>query len=119
MPLFSLKPASRRQLSATDDCLPSKLAYLRDLNCRALGPNRDHSKQAVCITVRARCKEELVSSAITGEAKDPPMRTIRIDANKLFFITSPSFPFLYTRLATYGGHILLPPIVAYRPPCLA
>src|SRR5260370_39579593 len=39
-----------------------------------------------------------VSSAITDEAKDPPMRTIRIDANKLFFITSPSFPlfsFLY------------------------
>jgi hypothetical protein len=64
-----------------------------------------------------------VSSAITDEAKDPPMRTIRIDANKLFFITSPSFPFLYfcfiyTRLATYGGHILLPAIVAY-PPCLA
>ncbi len=40
-----------------------------------------------------------VSSAITDEAKDTPMRTIRIDANKLFFITSPSFPFLYTRLA--------------------
>ena len=39
---------------------PSKLAYLRDLNCRALRSNRDHSKQAVCITVRARCKEELV-----------------------------------------------------------
>ena len=57
------------------------------------------------------------------------MRTIRIDANKLFFITSPSFLsfifvlffFVYTRLATYGGHILLPAIVAYlpRPPCLA
>src|SRR5882762_1441711 len=26
----------------------------------ALGSNRDHAKQAVCITVRARCKEELV-----------------------------------------------------------
>jgi hypothetical protein len=36
-----------------------------------------------------------VSSAIIDEAKDPPMRTIKIDANKLFFITSPSFPFLY------------------------
>src|SRR6266550_7112916 len=118
MPLFSLKPASRRQLVPPTTVSPSKLACLRDLNCRALGPNRDHSKQAVCITVRARCKEELVSSAITGEAKDPPMRTIRIDANKLFFITSPSFPFLYTRLATYGGHIPLRVIVAYAP-CLA
>src|SRR5881227_3076626 len=29
-----------------------------------------------------------VSSAITDEAKDPPMRTITIDANKLFFITA-------------------------------
>src|SRR6478736_5167466 len=52
-----------------------------------------------------------VSSAITDEAKDPPMRTIRMDANRLFFITSPSFPFLYfrfldTRLVAYGGHIL-------------
>src|SRR5205085_1318816 len=27
--------------------------------------------------------------------------------NKLLFITSPSFPFLYTKLTTYGGHILL------------
>ena len=34
----------RRQLSATDDCFPSKLACLRDLNCRALGSDRDHSK---------------------------------------------------------------------------
>jgi hypothetical protein len=32
-----------------------------------------------------------VSSAIIDEAKDPPMRAIKIDANKLFFITSPSF----------------------------
>ena len=46
---------------------PSKLAYLRDLNCRALGSNRDHSKQAVCITVRARCKEELVVRTIVRE----------------------------------------------------
>src|SRR6266481_1959562 len=38
-----------------------------------------------------------VSSAITDEAKDPPMRTIRIDANKLFFITSPSFPLYQAR----------------------
>jgi len=67
MPLFSLKPASRRQLSATDDCLPSKLACLRDLNCRAPGSNRDHSKQAVCITVRARCKEELVVRTVVRE----------------------------------------------------
>src|SRR6266404_1283107 len=55
-----------------------------------------------------------VSSAITDEAKDPPMRTIRIDANKLFFITSPSFPFPYFPfLCTKArhlrqAHILLP-----------
>ena len=36
-----------------------------------------------------------VSSAITDEAKDPPMRTIRIDANKLFFMTAPPFLFFY------------------------
>src|SRR6266446_5127201 len=46
---------------------PSKLAYLRDLNCRALGSNRDHSKEAVCITVRARCKEELVVRTVGRE----------------------------------------------------
>jgi hypothetical protein len=46
---------------------PSKLAYLRHLNCRALGSNRDHSKQAVCITVRARCKEELVVRTVVRE----------------------------------------------------
>ena len=44
MPLFSLKPTSRRQLSATDDFSPSKLAYLRDLNCGVLGSSCDHSK---------------------------------------------------------------------------
>ena len=46
---------------------PSKLAYLRDLNCRAPGSNRGHSKQAVCITVRARCKEELVVRTVVRE----------------------------------------------------
>ena len=46
---------------------PSKLAYLRDLNCRALGSNRDHSKEAVCITVRARCKGELVVRTVVRE----------------------------------------------------
>jgi hypothetical protein len=46
---------------------PSKLAYQRDLNCRVLGSNRDHSKQAVCITVRARCKEELVVRTVVRE----------------------------------------------------
>jgi hypothetical protein len=50
-----------------------------------------------------------VSSAITDEAEDPPMRTIRIDANKLFFITSPSFPFLCTKARHLRrAHILLP-----------
>jgi hypothetical protein len=43
---------------------PSKLAYLRDLNCRA---NRDHSKQAVWINVCARCKEELVVRTVVRE----------------------------------------------------
>ena len=43
----------RRQLSATYDCFHSKLTCLRDLNCRVLRFDRDHSKQAVCITVRA------------------------------------------------------------------
>ena len=37
-----------------------KLADLRDWNCSALGSDRDHTKKAVCIAVRARCKEELV-----------------------------------------------------------
>src|SRR5438874_4821951 len=55
-----------RPVSAAAYCqLPArKLAGLHDLNCSALGPNRDHSKQAVCITVRARCKEELVVCAV-------------------------------------------------------
>src|SRR4029077_13624188 len=40
-----------------------------------------------------------VSSAITDEAKDPPMTTIRIHPNKLFFITAP--PFLFLSLGTF------------------
>src|SRR5437773_4012617 len=36
-----------------------------------------------------------VSSAITDEAKNPPIRTIRIDATKLFFMTAPPFLFFY------------------------
>ena len=67
MPLFCLKPASRRQLSATDDCFPPRLACLRDLNCRALGSSRDHSEQAVCVTVRARCKKELVVRTVVRD----------------------------------------------------
>jgi len=49
---------SRRVFSAAYFWLPAgKLAGLHDLNCSALGRNRDHSKQAVCIIVWARCKE--------------------------------------------------------------
>src|SRR5438270_10323259 len=57
-----------RRVSAAAYCqLPArKLAGLHDLNCSALGPNRDHSKQAVCITVRARCKEQLVVRTVRG-----------------------------------------------------
>jgi len=46
MPLFWLKAASRRQLSATDDFSPSKLTYLRDLNCGVPGSSCDHSEYA-------------------------------------------------------------------------
>jgi hypothetical protein len=43
------------------DRLPGrKLAGLQDFNYSALRSNRDHSKQAVGITVRACCKEELI-----------------------------------------------------------
>jgi hypothetical protein len=42
-----------------------------------------------------------VSSAITDEAKDPPMRTITINANKLFFITAPPF-FIFVFIAGYA-----------------
>ena len=41
-----------------------KLAGLHDLNCSILGSYRDHSKQAVCIIVWARGKEELVVCAV-------------------------------------------------------
>ena len=41
-----------------------KLAGLHDLDCSTLGSYRDHSKQAVCIIVWARCKEELVVCAV-------------------------------------------------------
>jgi len=41
-----------------------KLAGLHDLNCSTLGSYRDHSKQAVCIIVWARGKEELVVCAV-------------------------------------------------------
>jgi hypothetical protein len=40
-------------------------------------------------------------ASITDEAKDPPMRTIRIDANKLFFITPPPF-FIFIFIAVYA-----------------
>ena len=43
-----------------------KLAGLHYLNCSTLGSYRDHSKQAVCITVRARCKEQLVVRTVRG-----------------------------------------------------
>src|SRR6478672_9351263 len=46
MPLFWLKPASRRQRSATDDFSPSKLTYLRDLNYGVLGSSCGHSSPA-------------------------------------------------------------------------
>jgi hypothetical protein len=36
-----------------------------------------------------------VSSAITDEAKNPPRRIIKVDANKLFFMTAPPFLFFY------------------------
>jgi hypothetical protein len=32
-----------------------------------------------------------ISSAITDEAKNPPTRAVRIDANKLFFMTVSPF----------------------------
>jgi hypothetical protein len=45
MPLFWLKPASVvGSLVPPTTVSPSKLAYLRDLNCGALGSDRDHSK---------------------------------------------------------------------------
>src|SRR6266436_2940181 len=43
-----------------------KLAGLREVNCGTLGSDRDHSKQAVCIAVRACCKEELVVRTVGG-----------------------------------------------------
>jgi len=56
---------SRRVSAAAYFRLPAgKLAGLHDLNCGALGSNRDHPKQAVGITVRARGKEELVVCAV-------------------------------------------------------
>ena len=56
---------SRRVSAAAYFWLPAgKLAGLHDLNCSTLGSNRDHSKQAVCIIVWARGKEELVVCAV-------------------------------------------------------
>ena len=56
---------SRRVSAAAYFRLPTgKLAGLHDLNCSALRSNRDHSKQAVCIIVWARGKEELVVCAV-------------------------------------------------------
>jgi hypothetical protein len=55
------------------------------------------------------------SSAITDEAKDPPMMTVRIDANTLFFITS--FPFLYFPFILFS-FILGSPVTAGTFSCL-
>src|SRR5258707_12036745 len=61
----NVSPRSRRVSAAAYFRLPAgKLAGWHDLNCSTLGSYRDHSKPAVCITVWARCKEELVVRAV-------------------------------------------------------
>ncbi len=43
----------------------------------------------------ALSRSGLIELGDTDEAKNPPIRTIRIDANKLFFMTAPPFLFFY------------------------
>ena len=67
-----------------------KLAGLHDLNCSALGRNRDHSKQAVCIIVWTRCKEELVVRAVrvVGGVVAKLQRPNIVDLNRLALLVA-------------------------------
>ena len=56
--------AGECQRQLISGCLLENSPALHDLNWSTLGSYRDHSKQAVCIIVWPRCKEELVVCAV-------------------------------------------------------
>ena len=61
MPPLGAGECQRQLISG---CLLENSPALHDLNSSTLGSYRDHSKQAVCIIVWARGKEELVVCAV-------------------------------------------------------
>ena len=86
-----LESGDHPDLAGRGDAADNVLDHVREGAVGLAGP----ATFATGISPMAPWNLTNVSSAITDEAKNPPIRTIRIDANKFFFMTAPPFLFFY------------------------